>query len=378
MRKVYILSHTDLDGYFSGGLVQFYFDRFLAKEYEVDIDNYVRIKHSGERESVEAQTFKEDIEYKHKSWTYGRQLPNLKFIKDNYDYVFVVDLCPDFYFMNDLYEHFGDKFIWIDHHVKPDNEFLEKFKESHPGEQIRGRIAEKEHFYSAAYLVYIFFEENYNTKDPLQKAPDPLHAENAPEWLKLISDFDCWNRFDEDRWQKKIMPYFSYLKSEVTNPSLAYEYVIFRYERGLFYDVFTRYSGYTNHLTDEEIDKGQMMYKMLKNIYNAEAKHGFERILSVKQGDEIKTIKAWICNTQNRSSVIFEDMEKFDEYDVFIPYHFNGEKYFYSMYTFKPDIKCNQISILSDEAPYTDILLTFNGHDDAAGSNSEKFAFPKY
>ena len=48
------------------------------------------------------------------------------------------------------------------------------------------------------------------------------------------------------------------------------------------------------------------------------------------------------------------------------------------MYTLKPDIKCNQISVLSsydcDEAA---VLLTFNGHDDAAGANSEKFVFSK-
>ena len=90
---------------------------------------------------------------------------------------------------------------------------------------------------------------------------------------------------------------------------------------------------------------------------------------------EYRTIRAWICNTQNRSSVIFEQMENIDDYDVFIPYHFNGEKYFYSMYTFKKDIKCNQISILN--ASDNHVLLTFNGHDDAAGANSENFAFPK-
>lgn len=371
MKKVYILSHTDLDGYFSGGLVQFYFDRFLAQRYECDIDNNLTIKDLTKRESAETQTFVEEIEYKHKSWTYGRQLPNLNFIKENYDYVFVVDLCPDFYFMNALYEHFGDKFIWIDHHVKPDNEFLEQFKTIHPGEQVNGLIAEKEHFTCAAYLVYYYFESKYNVKDTCSE-------EHAPEWLKLISDFDCWNRSDEERWQKKIMPFFSFLKGEVTNPSLAYDYISSRYDRGLFYDTFTRYEGYKNHLTDEEINKGVMMYKMLKDIYNAEAKHGFERVLPVMQGSKFKTIRTWICNTQNRSSIIFEDMKNIDDYDVFIPYHFNGERYFYSMYTLKPDIKCNQISVLSsydcDEAA---VLLTFNGHDDAAGANSEKFVFSK-
>ena len=349
MKKVYILSHTDIDGYFSAAMVQLYFNLFLANG--------------------------EEIEYKHKSWTYGRQLPNLKFIKENYDYFFVVDLCPDFYFMKDLYEHFGDKFVWIDHHVKPDNEFLEQFKVIHPGEQINGLIAEKEHSMCAAYLVYYYFEKNYNTKDP-------LHEDNPPEWLELISDFDCWNRLNEERWQRKVMPYFSFLKGKITNPYLAYEYIEERYKSKYFYDTYEyelctdRYIP-TNHQTADEIEKGVMMYKMLKDIYRAEAKHGFERMLSVKQGDEIKIIKAWICNTQNRSSVIFEEMKNVDDYDVFIPYHFNGEKYFYSMYTFKDNIKCNQISILSDEAPHVDVLLTFNGHDDAAGSNSEKFAFGK-
>ena len=45
------------------------------------------------------------------------------------------------------------------------------------------------------------------------------------------------------------------------------------------------------------------------------------------------------------------------------------------MYTFKKDIKCNQIAILN--ASDNQVILTFNGHDDAAGANSEKFAFSK-
>ena len=80
-----------------------------------------------------------------------------------------------------------------------------------------------------------------------------------------------------------------------------------------------------------------------------------------------------------------------DEYDVFIAYHFNGEKYLYSMYTFKEDVYCNEINVLKPLSPpvyYGDtpgivrtfggpmkIVLSFNGHKDAAGSNSEKFIF---
>ena len=68
--KVYVLSHTDLDGYFSAGLVEHYY-RLINPESE----------------------------FTHKSWTYGRDLPSVNYIKNNFHKVFIVDLCPDFDFM---------------------------------------------------------------------------------------------------------------------------------------------------------------------------------------------------------------------------------------------------------------------------------------
>lgn len=375
MKKVYILSHTDLDGYFSGGLVQFYFGKYIAEQYECDADNNITKRNYSKGYSAELQYFSEEVEYKHKSWTYGRKLPTAKSIIDGYDYVFIVDLCPDdFSFMTDLYDHFKEKLVWIDHHVKPDTEFLKQFTAKYPNEQINGLVADREHEMCAAYLTYVYFEKTYNKADPNR-------YEDIPDWLQLISDFDCWNRDSEVRWQNRIMPYFSYLKGEVTTPAQAYDYIIQRWLTKSYYNIQDRTSStFTiqhscKSVTEKEIKEGTAMYKMLKDIYKAEAKHGFERNISVVQAGEHKMLHAWICNTQNRSSVIFEEMENIDDYDVLIPYHFNGEKYFYSMYTFKDDIKCNQISVLDSN---NNVVLTFNGHDDAAGANSEIFAFPKY
>ena len=342
MDKVYILSHTDLDGYLSAGLVEFYYKKFIDK----------------------------DIEIKHKSWTYGRNLPNLDYIKKHYDKVFIVDLCPDpNEFMLDLFKHFKDKLIWIDHHIKPDVEFEEMFKLQYPENFIKGLRADKEHCTSAALLTYKYFEANYNAK---------YNINHIPTWLKYCSDFDCWNKYDDTIWHSRIMPIFSALKGIITNPSLAYNYIQKRYDSGNYYDTLHTVGNemeFYNYQTDSEIKEGQILYKAILSIYKAEANHGFERILPIEMNGEYRTIRAWICNTQNRSSVIFEQMENIDDYDVFIPYHFNGEKYFYSMYTFKKDIKCNQISILNVRDNH--VLLTFNGHDDAAGANSENFAFPK-
>lgn len=340
MDKVYILSHTDLDGYLSAGLVEFYYKKFIDK----------------------------DVEIKHKSWTYGRNLPNLDYIKKHYDKVFIVDLCPDpNEFMLDLFKHFKDKLIWIDHHIKPDVEFKEMFKLQYPGNFIKGLRADEEHCTSAALLTYKYFEANYNAK---------CNINHIPTWLKYCSDFDCWNKYDDTIWHSRIMPIFSMLKGIITNPSLAYSYIQKRYDSGYYYDTLhSNKKEFYNYQTDSEVKEGQILYKGILSIYKAEANHGFERVLPVEMNGEYHTIRAWICNTQNRSSVIFEQMENIDDYDVFIPYHFNGEKYFYSMYTFKKDIKCNQISILN--ASDNRVILTFNGHDDAAGANSENFAFPK-
>lgn len=340
MDKVYILSHTDLDGYLSAGLVEFYYKKFIDK----------------------------DVEIKHKSWTYGRNLPNLDYIKKHYDKVFIVDLCPDpNEFMLDLFKHFKDKLIWIDHHIKPDVEFEEMFKLQYPGNFIKGLRADEEHCTSAALLTYKYFEANYNAK---------CNINHIPTWLKYCSDFDCWNKYDDTIWHSRIMPIFSMLKGIITNPSLAYSYIQKRYDSGYYYDTLhSNKKEFYNYQTDSEVKEGQILYKGILSIYKAEANHGFERVLPVEMNGEYHTIRAWICNTQNRSSVIFEQMENIDDYDVFIPYHFNGEKYFYSMYTFKKDIKCNQISILN--ASDNRVILTFNGHDDAAGANSENFAFPK-
>ena len=128
----------------------------------------------------------------------------------------------------------------------------------------------------------------------------------------------------------------------------------------------------------------------MKAFYNSDAKRGFARTFETYNSTtkKIKTLRAWVCNTQHRSSIVFEDLPDRDKYDVFIPYHFNGEKYLYSMYTFKEEVYCNEVNVIKDYSGFLGdpdvistpsglkkIVLSFNGHKDAAGANSEKFAF---
>ena len=328
IERVYVLSHTDLDGYFSAGLVEFLYPRLIN----------------------------EDAVFTHKSWTYGRDLPSINYIKKNFDAVFVVDLCPSFEFMYTLWDSFRDNLIWIDHHVKPDNDFLEKFHELH-NDIICGERETEEHRNSAAALVYKYFYGEYTS---------PLS--DLPSWLRYISDFDCWNHQDDEYWNNKVMPMFSYLKNIVTSPQEAVDYINKRDENSQFFDNLVPPT-----MLKEELKLGKIMYDCTKASYRSDAKHGFERTFAAVDGEtnEIKTYKAWICNTQNRSSVLFEDMPNKNDFDVFVAYHFNGKKYLYSMYTFKEDIFCNKMNIWKD----LQVVLSFNGHKDAAGANSEKFVF---
>ena len=337
--KIYILTHTDLDGYLSAG---------LAKHFYLRFDN-------------------PDAEFKIKHWTYGRDLPDAKYIEKKFDKVFVLDLCPDTDFMLELYDHFKDNLVWIDHHIVPDNEFLKEFEQKYPAETIKGVRAKVEHVEAAVSLTWKYFVDNY------KEHTWPSTFNYVPEWIKLSAEFDSWIRPDEKRWNEKVMPFFTYMKGKVKTGEEAYEFITHLVHTGAFFDVHTIH-GPKNDEVDSYIKIGKMMYAELRNIYDVEAKHGFERTFDTLDAStgEIKTLKAWVCNTQNRSSVIFETMENVDDYDVFIPFHYNGEKYFYSMYTFKDDIACNAVNVLDDNK---NIKLTFRGHRDAAGSNSVEFAF---
>lgn len=342
MKKIYILSHTDLDGFVSAGLAQYF----------------------------ESKKSTEEVQFKHKSWTYGRDIPNVDNIRKEYDKFILVDLCLDNETMDKLCKLFSKDFIWIDHHVIPDNNYLDHYFLD-VGKYCTYYVSEKEHVDAACSLVYSF----YNPR------------EQVPYWLRLVSDFDCWNRYDEKYWNEEVMPYFSYLKSRITSPETALSYINeldYRInevadECGFFKQSDINYKN-SIRLIQSDIKIGTYMFKSVREMYDADCKHGFEAVIEVakdrfedlNKNKSKEKLKAYVCNTQNRSSVIFENMKNRDDYDVFIPYHFNGKRFYYSMYTFKKDIKCNRIRVYfmtSNGISYED----FNGHDEAAGCNSEYF-----
>lgn len=308
--KVYILTHTDLDGFFSGAIVKWHMKRIHSDE---------------------------DIEITTKTWTYGHKLPSAKYLTKNFDRVFICDLAPDAEFVTELLRCDKPNFLsWIDHHSAPDRELMDIC-----GDGIEGlRTTEK---LSAAALCWQYFSDR-----------------ELPEWLRLLSDFDSWNRADDTKyWSEKIMPYFHFLSITISGVESAYDFIVKN-------NLLDENSGY-DVLCD--LCTGLMYKQAMDAEYIREAKHGYPMELTAVIDGVEKCLKGYVLNTQLRGSSIFQDLPTKDEYDVFIVYNYNGKKYQYSMYTFKEDVQCNGCTLRFPDG----FELTFRGHRDAAGSNSEIF-----
>lgn len=316
--KIYVLSHTDADGYFSAALVEF-FSKMYFNTFDVV----------------------------HKSWTYGYNLPKIGGFSKKYDKVYIVDLIPDFDFMDSLIDEMGvENVIWCDHHEARDKEYEQHIKLDIPGVRTTGCD-------SAAIAVWKYFVAGCDA------------TVTEPEWLRLISDYDTWNT-DTKYWLNKTLPYSFYIRNNVSSPKSAYEYILTITVSMQALPVF-------NHiLVSDDIGAGKCIQKFWDSIYEKEVSHGFERIMEFKEKttDETKTYKAWIVNTQNRGSYMFTKFSKLNEYDIVIAYSFNGTVYKYSMYTFNKDIACNNlIAVVNDDT------IEFCGHTDAAGAMSKTSMF---
>lgn len=322
--KIYVLSHTDPDGFFSAALVELHWRRVC-----------------------------DNLCITHKSWTYGRKEPNIKGFSEKYDFVYIVDLLPSNSFMDALIEEMGtNRIIWCDHHAGPDNAYMNHLiNDLHIQPcMISGlRTTEKE---SAAMLVWKFY----------------FSGTVIPHWLQLLSDYDSWNAsVDESYWNEQVVPYMSYLNTYVTSVEQANRYLC------TITDDISKYT-FNDVMVDAHIKYGNMISSWQIALYNREVHHGFSAVLKCYPSDDctsVREFKAWVVNTQNRGSRMFSTLLDIDDYDVCIPYNFNGKVYQYSMYTFKPDISCNGLVVMLPK-PDTDgaETITFKGHRDAAGSTS--------
>jgi len=263
-------------------------------------------------------------------WWYGKSLPfQLIFDESNslYDRVYLVDLSfPDF-FMNNLVEQYGDNFVWIDHHKTALEECA--------GINAAGlrRIGT-----AACELCWEYFY------------PDTV----PPLIIQYISAFDVWDksRFD---WDKVVAIKYWAESFHRNDPRNILGFACWNNDDlDQWATIGTSIKDYVDLQNKRVADSGKfqgMIYKYVEN--------------KVTKKESFGVYKAIFINTTARSSEAFKSIENLSEYDVMIPFTFNGEAGKFSIYSTKEHIDCGELAKSKEGG----------GHKGAAGFQLNRHKF---
>lgn len=350
MKNVVLYSHrVDNDGYASAAIMNLFFPDYIKYH---ENDNNVSIKNI--------------------PWTYGDDEPTFEdFIE--YDYAIVVDLHFNNELTLKLRNHFGDKFIWVDHHAQciiDYENYCDNLGFSSYVNGFQSKKTNKTHKIcnSAAELCWYFLfgcpgTERFDAVKGTIPTLPIMSTNRLPNVISLISDFDVWNHESDNSWSDSVYPFQMGSKMEIKNYNDMMHF--------LAMCVYTDLPEYNPHdeyyFCQKYINAGKIIIdyentECLKDIRSGSFFREFEY--------ENRIYKACILNTTKRSSNVFVNMPNRDEYDVFICYNIieknNKPQYRYSMYAFKDDVNCAGMIINN---------IRFNGHAHACGAQADYFIF---
>lgn len=353
IEKVLIYTHAvDLDGWTSGALIKLLHP--LKNEYKNDIE----------------------YEFTIKTWTYSREEPDFKKLI-GYDYFYLTDLHFSNELIAKLYNHYNDRFIWIDHHKKS----IEDFYNEWPDVALKNNLYCPMLFnsidteingiqstdYAACGLVWKYFIDDIINNGNVQqfcqvfkeyKSPEKFNIESLkkfPKWLDLIDTYDKWNNSDSIKWSTEVMPFQFDMRTKIGSVENMLAYI------NKFEDDSLSMS--PEKLINDQIIVGKQIYAYQQQMYRNQLKTGYPYLLNYNNN----VYKAFILNTQDRGSIIFEPMKiRNDNYDIFIVWYYDGHNYNYSMYTFSDNINCAEIC---------SHIGNGGGHKQAAGFKSDKLMF---
>ncbi len=184
---------------------------------------------------------------------------------------------------------------WIDHHITAIKEYINE-KISVGGHQLVSIDGIKR---SGAWLAYDYIHGPYN--------PHTVF----PKWIEYVSDFDTWTHSDPNSMLFKLgsdlydqHPYDGDLWPQI---SKDINHII------LAGEVISRYTEQTNTEYLENYS-----YEVLFEGY-----------------------KCLVCNRRSNSSLF---SEKINQYDMVIPFCFNGKEWILSLFSLKDNVHCGEIA----------------------------------
>lgn len=274
-------THIDLDGHCSGAIVAYFTENYNPEDYF-----YVN---------------------------YNDPLP-LDKVKDG-EVVYFTDYSfteKTLWVLEELQKR-GCIIVWCDHHTSSIN-----LQKKHPELYHINGIRSEEH--SGAVLTWQYFNMYYVPEHNLYQY---VTYEQCPEFVKLVSDYDCWHfTFGEKTdWFKlgvescenwtALSPLWSNLIVEFEGRSLA--------KRGVL----------------EKIVNNGKVIKSYVTSKNTEYRNSYSYVT------EIKGLKCLAVNYKTNSWIFGN---KYGKYPIHMVWVFDGKGYSYSIYSNHPDVNCSEIA----------------------------------
>ena len=193
----------------------------------------------------------------------------------------------------------SDDVIWIDHH-QSSIEALEENPDLYDHENLTIFVINKK--ISGAGLTWMYIN---NEKD----------LSNAPLYIKLVSDYDCWILHNKDAMLFK----HGMMSIEYNKPtSIVWSNL--------------KYNDYINSI----IEKG----KAIEGYIKADCKSYLDKF-SFEAKLPGYNYKILACNRKENSILFGDEIYK---YDIVCPFVFNGDVFIYSLFSSKEYINCKEIA----------------------------------
>lgn len=243
-------------------------------------------------------------------YDYGQPIPYDQ-IKPNTPVIMVDVSLP----MNEMVKmalHTGRQFTWIDHHISAINDYLDLeannktqagFITAYFGTALNGPIAACELTWN-----YLF--------------PD----QQMPTAVSLLGQFDTWRNENKTAWDLSILPFQYGMKVWGINSAESFPQVF----------LTTTDEQYQYQLIKNTIQDGSIALQYQKNVDRANMQSAFEV--------EFEGLKAIACNGAGLGSMAFNSVPNLEDYDLMMPFKFDGQQWSLSLYTAKDNIDCSVLA----------------------------------
>ena len=346
MKAYHICYHTDEDGLASASVIYEYLKRVNKKDSKNIIYFFYKIDHTMNLKSILPTRITDGDEIYFVDYSFS-DINNLKYVLE-------------------LSTH-NIKVTWIDHHKTSEDIVYKSMYAFDP----EVKLYEYENFYylintdyCAAYLSYAYAHNRLNgCYIPSHHNISPvMHDNEVPLYIKYV---DSWYTFknnmdDTTEFNIGIRSIKNRTPKNALSSMLNYNIDIIN---KLFSDNEEDHKVidlYMKKYIKSAISKGKII-KSYEDINNESLcnDYGFEFSII----DDTESNRIYHCFALNKrgNSTMFGD--RFNTYDIVIPFQFNGEQYVYSLYTNKEDVNCELLAKKFGEIDG----LGGGGHAKAAG-----------